>query len=193
MVSLTHHTVGKWAFQRLTLQCASNSGKVEEKYMTLKPKDSKSFKLDWHCPRNLNCAIAGAILWTTCSQVWHSDLRWKGSFCWRAQLYEQIKKPVFLIQWEDENVEVTEGLNHSLFELPGSRGSFLDKGHFTKPLWWKKPMCGKAVERSHSSWISPSISPNKASKCHHRHRIPITRDKIQAWPPRKISDRLLWK
>lgn len=30
MVSLSHHTVGKWAFQRLILQCASNSGKMEE-------------------------------------------------------------------------------------------------------------------------------------------------------------------
>lgn len=43
---ITHHTVWKWTFQRLILQYAFNSGKVEEKYMTLKQKASKSFKLD---------------------------------------------------------------------------------------------------------------------------------------------------
>lgn len=87
----------------------------------------------------------------TCSQVWYSDLsRWKGSFCWRAKLHEQIKKPVFLIHWEDENVEVTEGLNHSPFEFPGSRGSFLDKEHLKNPLWWKKPMCAKALLKGHT-------------------------------------------
>lgn len=72
---VTHHTGVKWAFQRLILQHVSKSEKVEEKYMILKPKDSKSLKLHYCCPRNLNCATAGVILCMTCPQVCYASLR----------------------------------------------------------------------------------------------------------------------
>lgn len=154
---ITHHTFGKWVFQRLL----SRSDSLIDLFTSVQTLGEREGFAEEH-----SCSSA---LKSLCSQftVKINTLR-----CLR--LYD-----------------------HSLLELPGFRGTFLDKGHFRKPLSWTSPhpSSTKAVERSHSSsnWVSASISPNKASKCCCQHRAHITKDKIQAWSQTKISHRHLWK
>lgn len=74
---LPHPTVGKWAFQRLILQCTCKPGKRGDKYMILKAKHSQSFKYGYCCHSNQNWPTAEAILWAICPQLWCANLSWK--------------------------------------------------------------------------------------------------------------------
>lgn len=138
---------------------------MKEKYMILKSEVSKSFKSDFNsycCSRNLNCATAGALIWMTCPQVQCTGKR--EGFTEEQSCTSISKSPCSQFTVKMKTLRWLRIYDHSLFKLTGSRGIFLNKGFFRKPLWWKRSTSAKAIERSHSS---SSIPPYKAFKATH--------------------------